>query len=247
LQLLRLFFGFISAFFIAEQVFIGPVDTILLLANFNLWGLIATFFTMLFQYKSSNYEVEKATAESQGLYVAVYYPYSTWYKRIALRFLEASLSLNFITLLAFYVFIIPNTGVDFYKSSLDEAFGSNIYSNSYFFVRNILVHTVPFVSTIFSIFMADIVFLESDWWLNVDIAVGYLFVNYAVMEYSGTDQIYYLNWADQNGSIGAYTPVFTTFLFGTIAFGMHFMMCLITQVSHQRFESNFGDLITAEE
>jgi hypothetical protein len=110
LQLLRLFFGFISAFFIIEQIFIGPTDSILLLANFNLWGQTVTFFSMLFQYKSSNYEVAKVTAETLGVDVSIYFPYSTWYKRIALRTLEASLAINFITLLAFYVYIMPNTG-----------------------------------------------------------------------------------------------------------------------------------------
>ena len=110
LQLLRLFFGFLSMYFIAEQIYLGPADSTVLLANFNLWGMIGTAATMLFQYKSSNYEVAKARAAEQGLDVAVMYPYSTWYKRNALRTLEGSTAINFITLLAFWVFIFPNTG-----------------------------------------------------------------------------------------------------------------------------------------
>lgn len=109
------------------------------------------------------------------------------------------------------------------------------------------MHTIPFIATIAAIFTADVVFLESDWWINVDIAVGYVFVNYAITEYSGTDQIYYLDWADVSGSIMSYTPVFIAFAFGIIAFAMHFMMCLITQICHQRFETDFDEYIAAEE
>lgn len=105
-----------------ESIFLGPADSVLLLANFNLWGLFMTFLSLLFQYKSSNYEVAKARADRQGIDVATYFPYSTYYKRNALRTLEGSLAINFITIIVFWVYIFPNSGEDYYKSSLDEAF-----------------------------------------------------------------------------------------------------------------------------
>ena len=110
MQLLRVFFGFLLSFFIVEQVFLGPSDSTLLLANLNLWGLTVTLFSMLFQYKSSNYEVAKSKEDLLGVDVSIYYPYSTWYKLMALRTLEASLAINFVSLLTFYIFIIPNQG-----------------------------------------------------------------------------------------------------------------------------------------
>ena len=116
----------------------------------------------------------------------------------------------------------------------------------YFFVRNIIVHTFPFVASVVTTFMSDVVYLESDWWLNFDLGVAYVFVNYATTQYSGTDEVYYFNWGTKDQSIGAYSPLFDSTVLGLIAFAIHFMMCLITQVFHQRFESDFGDFIEAE-
>lgn len=91
-----------------------------------------------------------------------------------------------------------------------------------------MVHTFPIIASLTSIFAADVVFLESDWWLNVDLAVFYVFVNFAISEYSGSDQIYYFDWSTKIASIGAYSPIFDAFVYGIIAFGWHFMLCLIT-------------------
>jgi hypothetical protein len=131
--------------------------------------------------------------------VAEMFPYSTWYKRNGLRTLEASLGINFITILVFWAYILPNTGQDYYKSSLDEAFGIEssyltLIVQSYFMVRNIVVHTLPFIMSMVSVFMADVVFLESDWWIIFDTAALYLFTNYAVTYYSGTNLVYYFDW-----------------------------------------------------
>lgn len=87
---------------------------------------------------------------------------------------------------------------------------------------------MPFVVSILSVFMADVVFLETDWWINFELATAYVFTNYAITYYSGTEEIYYFNWETTDGSIGTYTPIFDAFAFGLIAFAMHFMICLIT-------------------
>jgi hypothetical protein len=83
--------------------------------------------------------------------------------------------------------MFPNTGVEYYKSSLDEAFGQDdqaasftLFIQVYFFVRNILVHNLPLVISVVTTIMSDVVFLESDWWINFELGAAYVFVNYAV-------------------------------------------------------------------
>ena len=96
-----------------ENIYLGPVDTVLVLANFNLWGLFMTFLSVVFQYKSSVYEVAKSQALEQGLDIAVLYPYSKWYKTNGLRTLQISLAINAVTVIVFWTTIFPNSGEDF--------------------------------------------------------------------------------------------------------------------------------------
>ena len=58
-----------------------------------------------------------------------------------------------------------------------------------------MIHTVPIILSTISIFSADIIFLETDWWLNFEFCIFYLFLNYSLAEYSGNDVVYYLNWS----------------------------------------------------
>jgi len=51
-------FGFIFAVFIVEEIFVGPTDTILILAFLNIWGLTFAFLSCVFQFKASNYATE---------------------------------------------------------------------------------------------------------------------------------------------------------------------------------------------
>jgi len=76
--------------------------------------------------------------------------------------------------------------------------------------------------------MADIILMESDWWITLEIGVAYIIINYLIADYAGKDEVYILNWGSGTSSVGAYSPVFysTTLIF--IAMTMHFVMCLIT-------------------
>jgi hypothetical protein len=47
LQLIRIACGFLAAYFIVESIFLGPADSVVLLANFNMWGLFITLMSML--------------------------------------------------------------------------------------------------------------------------------------------------------------------------------------------------------
>ena len=55
----------------------------------------------------------------------------------------------------------------------------------YYYARNVYIHNMPFIITTVSIFSADIIFLESDWWLLFEIAVLYIFTNYSMAYYLG--------------------------------------------------------------
>lgn len=48
MQIIRVVFGFIAAYFIVEELYLGPTDSIELMANFNMWGLGFTALTMLY-------------------------------------------------------------------------------------------------------------------------------------------------------------------------------------------------------
>ena len=59
IQILRLIVGMICAWLSIEELFLGPTDSVLMLAHFSFWGLVTTFSTMLGQYKAANYEIDK--------------------------------------------------------------------------------------------------------------------------------------------------------------------------------------------
>ena len=59
-QLLRFVFTNLMAFFILEQVFTGPIDIWENIAYLNVWAYFFVFWSNIMQYRSSNYEVEKA-------------------------------------------------------------------------------------------------------------------------------------------------------------------------------------------
>jgi NADH:ubiquinone oxidoreductase subunit 2 (subunit N) len=95
-------------------------------------------------------------------------------------------------------------------------------------VRNILVHCLPLVASLITTFMADVVYMESDWFNNLEIGVLYVFTNYCVTMYAGSDEIYYLNWATETTSLATYKPLIDSFCLGLIASAMHIMICLMT-------------------
>lgn len=55
-QVYRMFVGFCMMVFITDYLFLGPTNSLFLAGNLNVWGLMVTFTTMLFQFKSAHYE-----------------------------------------------------------------------------------------------------------------------------------------------------------------------------------------------
>ena len=82
-----------------------------------------TFVSNLMQYKSSNYEVEKA--ESKITNPTKSYPNSIWYKAFALITLEMSNALNFVNMIGFLFYVFPNSTEAYAHETLEEAFGNS--------------------------------------------------------------------------------------------------------------------------
>jgi hypothetical protein len=62
------------------------------------------------------------------------------------------------------------------------------------------MHNFPIIATTASIYLANIIFLESDWWLDFQTALLYLFTDYTLVSiYDDTllpdEKIYYLDWS----------------------------------------------------
>ena len=62
------------------------------------------------------------------------------------------------------------------------------------------MHVFPLIATTISIFVVDIIFLESDWWLDMETALLYLFFDYTLVTiYKDTllpdEKVYYLDWS----------------------------------------------------
>ena len=52
--------------------------------------------------------------------------------------------------------------------------------------------------TLSCIFMSDVVFLETDWYLIFVMTIWYTFTNWSVAKYAGVDTIYFMNWSLTN-------------------------------------------------
>ena len=59
-------FGILMAVLVTEEMYMGTNDFLPLFANLNWWGNVMTFFTLLFQFKSANYEIAKKTAVNKN-------------------------------------------------------------------------------------------------------------------------------------------------------------------------------------
>ena len=123
--------------------------------------------------------------------------------------------------------MFSETEAEFEASSSDQAFGDVTISLGYWYYRSIVVHTVPYVVVIISVFSSDIIFMETDWWLVCLLAILYTLLNYAVCTYNRVNVLYYMDWSIIS-SISAYSPLFSTVGFTTLALAHHIFICIIT-------------------
>jgi len=97
-----MFWGIIIAVMIVEELYIGPTDTFLLAGNLNFWGIVVSFTSLLLQFKAANYEIEKKKSSNKNGF-----PFSIYYKKMALQSLEIAVSINFSVFVAYWTFIFP--------------------------------------------------------------------------------------------------------------------------------------------
>ena len=65
--------------------------------------------------------------------------------------MEVASALNAVILFGFWFYYFPNSSAVYDSSQLQEAFGNNTYVQVYFWSRNIVIHTVPFIITIINV------------------------------------------------------------------------------------------------
>ena len=99
---------------------------------------------------------------------------------MALHTLQVAMALNFVIFIAYWVYIIPQTQTILVTGQYDEAFGTNDFTTVYFYIRSILTHTTPYLALWFMTFTADIIYLESDWYLVLLYGIVYTFINFSV-------------------------------------------------------------------
>lgn len=114
-QILRFVFINIMSFFFLEQLFTGPIDIWENLAYLNVWAYSFVFISNLMQYRSSNYEVEKAASGSTS---STPDKKSIYFKQIALQSLEIASSINAVILLGFWFYYFPNSTAVYESSQL---------------------------------------------------------------------------------------------------------------------------------
>ena len=233
---MRMVFGMLMSLLIVEEMYVGPTDFTPTFCNFNWWGNVMTFLSLLFQFKTANYEIAKKLATNKSDF-----QYSLYYKKIALQTLQLSVAINFIVIAAYWAFIFSETETQFRAGSSDQAFGDNGWSLGYWYYRSIVIHTVPYFMTLICVFSSDVIFMETDWWLLVLIGILYTLFNYAACTYNRVNVIYYMDWSIIS-AISAYSPLFCTVGFTTVALAHHFFIVCMTQILNQRFVYNFKEL-----
>ena len=87
---------------------------------------------------------------------------------------------------------------------------------------------------------SDVIIMESKWWMNVEVAVGYIITNYIVALGQQQNVAYYLDWSMEY-DISPHSPVFGAATLTLVGIAYHYFLAVVTQVSRGRYESNFGN------
>jgi hypothetical protein len=159
------------------------------MTNLNWWGLVVGFLTVLLQHKAAVYEIDRLKSGKRNTY-----KYSAAYKRAALQTLEIAVAITFTTASAYWNFIFPEQNEHYKAATAKYILGDNYFTDFYWYYRSIVLHSLPFFLMMICVFMTDIIFLETDWWLISLTAFFYTMFNYAVTVYLGLDKVYYMDW-----------------------------------------------------
>ena len=119
-----------------------------------------------------------------------------------------------------------------------QGLSTNWYTEAFFYYKAVLVNTLPFLLLCWNVFLSDVIFLESDWWIICLTAFLYMMTNYIVCTILSVDSVYYMNWS-KISAIEAYSPLVSTVCYMLIALACHFFMCLMSQTLTGRYEYMF--------
>jgi len=109
----------------------------------------------------------------------------------------------------------------------------------YFIIRNYVVHFIPLAFTTANLFMSDIIFLESDWYLMPIVSCTYLLLNFAISQYFGLSQLYILQWDNVGSTTTEFIPFIVMLGYLAALMSVHFATAIMTQVWSQRYENDF--------
>lgn len=236
IQIVRMIMGMCFSIMICDELFLGPNDFTGTLANMNFWGITVSLASLVYQFKSANYEMQKQKALDKTLW-----PYSIWYKKAALQSLEIAHAINISVAFGFFFFIFPNTG--YANSPISTAFQDQSSTYNYWQFRMFTMHLLPVLLTTFQIFMSDIVFMETDWWLPIVVALIYILVNWTLTTYNKKTMIYYMDWS-MISKITPFSPIVSSAGIIIISTTSQFYLSMLTQVVNQRYVFNFKNYST---
>jgi len=149
---------------------------------------------------------------------------------LALNTLEVGQAINFVNLIGFFFFLLPNSTNAYDKSNLEEAIGTSWLVQVYFIFRNYIIHLIPFLCTTANLFMSDIIFLESDWYLMPIVSTTYLLCNFAICQYFGLTQLYILQWDNAGNTTTEFIPFIVMIGYLAALMSVHFATAIMSQV-----------------
>lgn len=127
------------------------------------------------------------------------------------------------------------------QGSINETYGDNWLSSTFYNIRSIFHHTLPYLCSMSVVFLTDVVFLETDWYLIMICGLLYTLMNCAIAHLSNNNTMYFMDWAVIT-QIQPYNPLVSCFAFVALAVAHHFFLCMLTQMLCQRFEFEFSDV-----
>ena len=138
-------------------------------------------------FKGAVYESETAAGNEDG-------SSTIDYKFNALRLLEIGHALNMANYFGFVFGLYPRASEAYDKASMLEVFKTQSLVDTYYSIRNFVVHSIPVISSLYMTFWTKAVFLATDWDLIVGTAIAYFFVSHAYSVFSGVKTYYIIDW-----------------------------------------------------
>ena len=71
-------------------------------------------------------------------------------------------------------------------------------------------------------------FIEVDWWLFPMMSIIYFIINYLVTQYSGSTEVYIIDWSVDDFSTYSYVPLIEIVALMASLVSVHLLTCMMT-------------------